>query len=46
MIVVVVLIVTLLGGAAYLAFVDVPAPTVKIEKVLPDARFEALNWTA
>jgi hypothetical protein len=32
-------IVILLGGGAFLAFWDIPAPSVKVEKVLPDARF-------
>jgi hypothetical protein len=27
------------GGAAFLATWDIPAPIVKIEKVLPDDRF-------
>jgi hypothetical protein len=34
-----VLLVVLIGGAAYLAFVDIPAPTQKVEKVVPDGRF-------
>ncbi|MGB8842109.1 MAG: hypothetical protein WCC64_13695 [Aliidongia sp.] len=33
-------IVILLGGGAFLAFWDIPAPSVKVEKVLPDARFQ------
>jgi hypothetical protein len=32
-------LVVLIGGAAYLAFVDIPAPTTKVEKVVPDGRF-------
>jgi hypothetical protein len=32
-------IVILLGGGAFLAFWDIPAPSAKVEKVLPDARF-------
>jgi hypothetical protein len=34
-----ILIVGLVGGGAFLAFWDIPAPTAKVEKVLPDARF-------
>jgi hypothetical protein len=34
-----ILLVLLAAGAAYLAFVDVPAPTVTVEKVLPDGQF-------
>ncbi|HVJ54128.1 MAG TPA: hypothetical protein VM689_16795 [Aliidongia sp.] len=36
---VLVLVVCLIGGFAFLAFWDVPAPVEKVEKVLPDARF-------
>jgi hypothetical protein len=32
-------VVAVVGGGAFLAFWDIPAPTVKVEKVLPDARF-------
>jgi hypothetical protein len=32
-------IVFLLGGGAFLAFWDIPAPSAKVEKILPDARF-------
>jgi hypothetical protein len=33
------LVLALLAGAAYLAFVDVPVQHSKVEKVLPDERF-------
>ena len=36
---VVVIILAALGGAAFLALWNPPAPSVAIEKVLPDARF-------
>jgi hypothetical protein len=39
LIVALILVVGLLGAGAYLAFVDIPAPTQKVDKVLPDARF-------
>jgi hypothetical protein len=39
LVLVVVAAVGLLGGGAFLAFWDIPAPTAKVEKVLPDARF-------
>lgn len=32
-------IVGLIGAGAFLAFWDIPAPTAKVEKILPDARF-------
>jgi len=35
----VVLVAVLAGGGAYLAFFDIPAPTVSTKIVLPDARF-------
>jgi hypothetical protein len=34
-----VLVVLLVGGFAFLAFWDIPAPTAPVEKVIPDARF-------
>ena len=33
------LVAALVGGAAFLATWDIPAPTAKIEKVLTDERF-------
>jgi hypothetical protein len=36
---VVVIILAVLGGAAFLALWNPPAPTAPVEKVLPDARF-------
>jgi flagellar basal body-associated protein FliL len=36
----VVVFVILVGGGAFLAFYDVPAPSSQVEKVLPDARFQ------
>jgi hypothetical protein len=32
-------VLVLLGGGAFLAFWDIPAPSAKVEKILPDARF-------
>jgi hypothetical protein len=32
-------VVTLAGGAAFLATWDIPAPVKKVERVLPDDRF-------
>jgi hypothetical protein len=32
-------IVLLASFFSYLAFVDIPAPTARVDKVLPDARF-------
>lgn len=34
-----VIVLATLGGAAYLALWSPPAPSVAVEKVLPDARF-------
>jgi hypothetical protein len=34
-------IIALIGGGVMLAFVNVPAPTQKVEKTLPDAQFPA-----
>jgi hypothetical protein len=36
---VIVIVLVLLGGAAFLAFWNPPVPTAPVEKVLPDARF-------
>jgi hypothetical protein len=36
---VIVVVLVLLGGMAFLAFWNPPAPTAPVEKVLPDARF-------
>jgi hypothetical protein len=36
-----ILIIALIGGVTMLAFVKVPAPTQKVEKILPDAQFPA-----
>jgi hypothetical protein len=36
---VVIVILAVLGGAAFLAFWNPPAPTAPVEKVVPDARF-------
>jgi hypothetical protein len=36
---VVVVVLAALGGAAYLALWNPPAPSVRVEKVLPNARF-------
>jgi flagellar basal body-associated protein FliL len=38
-IVILVVVVGLICGGVFLAFWDIPAPTEKVEKVLPDARF-------
>lgn len=38
-IVLVVFVLLFVGGAAFLATWDIPAPVSKIEKVLPDDRF-------
>jgi hypothetical protein len=37
--VVLVLVLAVLGACQFLAFGDFPAPSVRVEKVLPDARF-------
>ena len=39
LVVALIVIVGLLGGGAFLAFWDIPAPAQKVEKVLPDASF-------
>jgi hypothetical protein len=36
---VLVLVLAILGVCLFLAFGDFPAPSVRVEKVLPDARF-------
>ncbi len=36
----VLLLIVIVGGGAALAMRDIPAPTTKIEKVIPDARFQ------
>lgn len=36
---IVVLAVAVLGGCVFLAYWDFPAPSSRVEKVLPDARF-------
>ncbi len=36
---VVIVILAVLGGAAFLAFWNPPAPSAPVQKVLPDARF-------
>jgi len=37
--VVVLLLVVVIGGAVALAMWDIPAPSTKVEKVIPDDRF-------
>jgi hypothetical protein len=32
-------VVVILGGGAFLMVWDIPAPTARVEKVIPDARF-------
>jgi len=39
LVVTLIVVIGLLGGGLFLAFWDIPAPTAKVEKVLPDARF-------
>jgi len=34
-----VLVVVLIGGAAFLMVWDIPAPQARVERVIPDARF-------
>jgi hypothetical protein len=34
-----VLVLAILAGCLYLAFGDFPAPSSRVEKILPDARF-------
>lgn len=33
------LVVVALGGAVFLMFWDIPAPSARVERVIPDARF-------
>ena len=33
------LVVIVLGGGVFLMLWDIPAPTARVEKVIPDARF-------
>jgi len=33
------ILIGLAGGALFLTYWDIPAPTTKVEKTLPDARF-------
>lgn len=33
-------VVVIVGGVAFLATWDIPAPSARVEKVLPDERFE------
>jgi hypothetical protein len=37
---VLVVVLALVGGAVYLALWNPPAPTVRVEKVVPNARFQ------
>jgi hypothetical protein len=39
LIVLALVIVVLIGGTVFLMFWDIPAPTARVEKVIPDARF-------
>jgi len=39
-VVVILVVVILLGGVVALSMWDLPAPSSKIEKVIPDARFQ------
>jgi hypothetical protein len=39
-VVVVLVLVVVVGGTAALAMWDIPAPSAKIEKVIPDERFQ------
>jgi len=39
-IILILLVVTLVGGAIALAMWNIPAPTAKVEKVIPDERFQ------
>ena len=39
LVVALIVVIGLLGGGAFLAFWDIPAPINKVDKVLPDARF-------
>ena len=39
LLVVIVFVVAVLGGCLFLAYWDIPVPSMRVEKVLPDARF-------
>lgn len=39
-VVIVLVLVVLVGGVVALSMWDIPAPTAKIEKVIPDERFQ------
>jgi len=39
-IVLVLVLLIIVGGTAALAMWDIPAPSAKVEKVIPDARFQ------
>ena len=39
LVLIVVVILAVLGGAAFLAYWNLPLPSAPVEKVLPDARF-------
>ncbi|HLN25768.1 MAG TPA: hypothetical protein VK558_17490 [Patescibacteria group bacterium] len=39
-IILILLVVTLVGGTIALAMWNIPAPTAKVEKVIPDERFQ------
>ena len=36
---IVILVLAVAGGVVWLAYLDFPAPSTRVEKVLPDARF-------
>jgi hypothetical protein len=38
-IIVAIVLLALIAGGVYLALFDIPAPTTKVEKILPDGRF-------
>jgi hypothetical protein len=39
-VIVILVAIVVVGGAAALAMWDIPAPSTKVEKVIPDARFQ------
>jgi hypothetical protein len=39
LVVIALFVVAVIGGGAFLAFFDIPAPKQTVEQVLPDARF-------
>ncbi len=39
LILVALVVVIVVGGGAFLMFWNIPAPTARVEKVIPDARF-------